>query len=70
MASPAALHQVGHSLGLRTIGAEAEDEGAVAALREIGVDLVQGFCVGRPEPFEAALDRLDAVLGSAPRPAP
>ena len=27
-------------------------------LREIGVDFVQGFCVGRPEPFEAALGRL------------
>jgi diguanylate cyclase (GGDEF)-like protein/PAS domain S-box-containing protein len=53
-----ALNQVGHSLGLRTIGAEAEDEWAIAALREIGVDLVQGFCVGQPEPFEAALGRV------------
>jgi len=61
----AALNQVGHSLGLRTIGAEAEDEGAIAALREIGVDLAQGFCIGRPEPFETALDRL-AVLNPAP----
>jgi EAL domain-containing protein (putative c-di-GMP-specific phosphodiesterase class I) len=65
-----ALNQIGHSLGLRTIGAEAEDEGAIAALREIGVDLAQGFCIGRPEPFEAALNRLDAVLSPAPRPAP
>jgi len=65
-----ALNQIGHSLGLRTIGAEAEDEGAIAALREIGVDFVQGFCVARPEPFEAALDSLDAVLSPAPRPAP
>jgi diguanylate cyclase (GGDEF)-like protein/PAS domain S-box-containing protein len=60
-----ALNQVGHSLGLRTIGAEAEDDVAIAALRVIGVDLVQGFCVGRPEPFEAALVRL-AVLSRAP----
>jgi EAL domain-containing protein (putative c-di-GMP-specific phosphodiesterase class I) len=60
-----ALNQVGHSLGLRTIGAEAEDDVAIAALRVIGVDLVQGFCVGRPEPFEAALVRL-AVLSPAP----
>jgi diguanylate cyclase (GGDEF)-like protein/PAS domain S-box-containing protein len=64
-----ALNQIGHSLGLRTIGAEAEDEGAIAALREIGVDLVQGFCVGRPEPFEAALDSLNAGLSPAPHPA-
>jgi diguanylate cyclase (GGDEF)-like protein/PAS domain S-box-containing protein len=54
----AALNQVGHSLGLRTVGVEAEDEGALATLREIGVDLVQGFCVGRPEPLETAFDRL------------
>jgi diguanylate cyclase (GGDEF)-like protein/PAS domain S-box-containing protein len=64
-----ALNQIGHSLGLRTIGAEAEDAGAITALREIGVDFVQGFCVGRPEPFEAALNRLDAVLSPAPRSA-
>ncbi len=60
-----ALNQIGHSLGLRTIGAEAEDEGAITALREIGVDFVQGFCVGRPEPFDAALGRL-ADLSPAP----
>jgi diguanylate cyclase (GGDEF)-like protein/PAS domain S-box-containing protein len=60
-----ALNQVGHSLGLRTIGTEAEDEGALGALREIGVDLVQGFCIGRPEPFETALARLAVV--SPPR---
>jgi diguanylate cyclase (GGDEF)-like protein len=64
-----ALNQIGHSLGLRTIGAEAEDAAAITALREIGVDLVQGFWVGRPEPFEAALDRLDAVFSPAPGPA-
>ena len=45
--------------------AEAEDDGAIAALRAIGVDLAQGFCIGRPEPFETALDRL-AVLNPAP----
>jgi diguanylate cyclase (GGDEF)-like protein/PAS domain S-box-containing protein len=64
-----ALNQIGHSLGLRTIGAEAEDEGAITALREIGVDLAQGFCIGRPQPFEAALDNLDAFLGPAPHSA-
>jgi diguanylate cyclase (GGDEF)-like protein/PAS domain S-box-containing protein len=65
-----ALNQIGHSLGLRTIGAEAEDEGAIVVLREIGVDLVQGFCVGRPGPFEAALDSLDAVLSECLAPHP
>jgi Amt family ammonium transporter len=65
----AALNQVGHALGLRTIGAEVEDEGTIAVLREVGVNLIQGFGVGRPEPFEAALDRLGMAL-NPPRPAP
>jgi diguanylate cyclase (GGDEF)-like protein/PAS domain S-box-containing protein len=64
-----ALNQIGHTLGLRTIGAEAEDEGAIAALREIGVDLAQGFCVGRPVPLETALDSLNALPNPAADPA-
>jgi EAL domain-containing protein (putative c-di-GMP-specific phosphodiesterase class I) len=58
-----ALNQVGHLLGLRTIGAEAEDGEAVAALREVGVDFAQGFGVGRPEPFDAAIGRLGTPTG-------
>jgi EAL domain-containing protein (putative c-di-GMP-specific phosphodiesterase class I) len=65
-----ALNQTGHALGLRTIGTEAESGEAIAALREIGVDLVQGFGIARPEPLEAALDRLGSALVPTPRPAP
>jgi diguanylate cyclase (GGDEF)-like protein/PAS domain S-box-containing protein len=55
-----ALNQVGHILGLRTIGAEAEDSEVIAGLREVGVDFAQGYGVGRPEPFEVAIERLGA----------
>jgi diguanylate cyclase (GGDEF)-like protein/PAS domain S-box-containing protein len=55
-----ALNQVGHVLGLRTIGAEAEDPEVIAGLREVGVDFAQGFGVGRPEPFDVAIERLAA----------
>ena len=58
-----ALNQIGHILGLRTIGAEAEDGEAIAALREVGVDFAQGFGVGRPEPFDAAIGRLGTPAG-------
>jgi EAL domain-containing protein (putative c-di-GMP-specific phosphodiesterase class I) len=58
-----ALNQVGHILGLRTIGAEAEDREAIAGLREVGVDFAQGFGVGRPEPFDDAIERLGATAG-------
>jgi EAL domain-containing protein (putative c-di-GMP-specific phosphodiesterase class I) len=55
-----ALNQVGHTQGLRTIGAEAEDSEVIAGLREVGVDFAQGYGVGRPEPFEVAIERLGA----------
>jgi diguanylate cyclase (GGDEF)-like protein/PAS domain S-box-containing protein len=53
-----ALNEVGHVLGLKTIGAQVEGPGALACLRLIGVDYAQGFRIGRPEPLEVALARL------------
>jgi diguanylate cyclase (GGDEF)-like protein/PAS domain S-box-containing protein len=65
-----ALNEVGHILGLRTIGAEAEDLEVIACLRRVGVDFAQGFGVGRPEPFDDAIERLGAPAGSAREPRP
>jgi EAL domain-containing protein (putative c-di-GMP-specific phosphodiesterase class I) len=59
-----ALNQVGHFLGLRTIGAEAEAPEVIDSLREVGVDFAQGYGVGRPEPFDDAIAR----LGGPPQP--
>jgi diguanylate cyclase (GGDEF)-like protein/PAS domain S-box-containing protein len=53
-----ALNEIGHTLGFRTIGTEAENPETIACLREIGVDLAQGYGVGYPEPFAAAVERL------------
>jgi diguanylate cyclase (GGDEF)-like protein len=64
----AALNQIGHTLGLRTIGCEAEDEKTVAALRELGVDLAQGFGIALPVPFEQALRLKAGFTGYPPRP--
>jgi diguanylate cyclase (GGDEF)-like protein/PAS domain S-box-containing protein len=45
---------VAHALEIQVIATGVESEAAVAALRELGVDLAQGFALGRPEPFRPA----------------
>jgi EAL domain-containing protein (putative c-di-GMP-specific phosphodiesterase class I) len=53
-----ALNEVGHVLGLRTIGCQVEGGRVLEHLRQIGVDFAQGFGLGRPEPFADAVARL------------
>jgi diguanylate cyclase (GGDEF)-like protein/PAS domain S-box-containing protein len=48
----AAIHRIGDSMGIKTIGEWVEDEETAIVLREIGVDYAQGFGVGRPIPFD------------------
>jgi diguanylate cyclase (GGDEF)-like protein/PAS domain S-box-containing protein len=47
----AAIHRIGESMGIQTIGEWVEDSDIESALRDIGVDYAQGYGVGRPEPF-------------------
>jgi diguanylate cyclase (GGDEF)-like protein len=47
----AAIHQLGHVMKLRTIAEGVEDQAALDTVREIGVDYVQGYLVGYPEPL-------------------
>jgi EAL domain-containing protein (putative c-di-GMP-specific phosphodiesterase class I) len=49
----AAIHRIGESMGIQTIGEWVEDAAIETALRDIGVDYAQGYGVGRPEPFLA-----------------
>lgn len=44
-----AIHSVGKKLGLMTIAEYVEDEETVKMLREIGVDLAQGYYYSKPE---------------------
>jgi EAL domain-containing protein (putative c-di-GMP-specific phosphodiesterase class I) len=50
-----AIHRVGRTIGIRTIAERVEDDATLAAMREIGVDYVQGFGVARPQPLEKLL---------------
>ena len=49
-----AIHQVGHSLSIRTIAEFVENEDIVVQLNEIGVDFAQGYHFSKPEPLDAA----------------
>lgn len=42
--------ELGHNLGLRVVGEGVETSGALAQLRALGCDVVQGYYLGRPLP--------------------
>lgn len=48
----AAIHQVGHTMGIYTIAEHVEHKEIIEQLREMGVDYAQGYAVGKPIPFE------------------
>jgi len=47
----AAIHRIGESMGIQTIGEWVENSDIERALTDIGVDYAQGYGVGRPVPF-------------------
>jgi len=46
-----AIHQVGHSLSIRTIAEFVETQNIANQLRDIGVDFAQGYYFSKPEPL-------------------
>jgi EAL domain-containing protein (putative c-di-GMP-specific phosphodiesterase class I) len=46
-----AINDIGHSMGRLTIAEYVESAEIVTALQTIGVDYVQGFHIGRPQPW-------------------
>ena len=53
-----AICQIGKTMGLQTIAEFVENEETIDVLRRTGVDYVQGFHLGRPEPLPAIIARL------------
>jgi diguanylate cyclase (GGDEF)-like protein/PAS domain S-box-containing protein len=45
------INDIGHQMGLQTVAEHAETEGAIDLLRKLGVDLAQGYGVGRARPL-------------------
>ena len=46
------IQQIGKVMNLVTIAEHVEDESTLQVLKEIGVDLVQGYHLGRPQAVE------------------
>ncbi len=56
-----AIHRIGQLLGLQTIAEYVESEAILARVAAIGVDLVQGFALGRPQPVLELMAAEDAA---------
>lgn len=50
------INQIGHIMGLKTIGEYAEDETVLLALEMAGVDFAQGHAIAPPRPFLTILE--------------
>ncbi len=50
------INEIGHLMGLKTIGEYAEDEMVLLALRQAGVDYAQGHAVSAPRLFSEILE--------------
>ncbi len=48
----AAINQVGHTMGIKTIAECVESQAIVDQLRELKVDYVQGYAIARPMPLD------------------
>ncbi|MCE3263745.1 MAG: rane protein [Pseudoduganella sp.] len=46
-----AINQIAHVMGKQTIAECVEEEAVLACLRGIGIDFVQGYAIGRPQPL-------------------
>jgi Amt family ammonium transporter len=47
-----AIQQIGKVMKLDTIAEHVEDEATLQVLKEIGIDFVQGYHLGRPQAVE------------------
>jgi len=52
----ASIHQIVRVMGLRTVAEGVENESALLALSEIGVDYAQGYAIARPAPLAKLLE--------------
>ncbi len=57
----AAINNIGHAMGLKTIAEFVESASVLRELNELGVDYVQGYCIAKPEPLETYLANLKST---------
>ena len=49
------INEIGHLMGLSTIAEFVENPSIFSALKKMGVDYAQGYCIARPRPLEDSL---------------
>lgn len=54
------INDLGHKFGANTIAEFVEDEATLELLRDMGIDMAQGYAIARPEPIEQILDEAEA----------
>jgi diguanylate cyclase (GGDEF)-like protein/PAS domain S-box-containing protein len=53
------INNIGHIMGMKTIAEFVENDEIRAVLDDIGVDYVQGYGIGKPEPFNEVISQFD-----------
>jgi diguanylate cyclase (GGDEF)-like protein/PAS domain S-box-containing protein len=49
-----AMIKLARTLGFKTIAEQVEDASSMEAARKMGIDFIQGYIIGRPQPMQAA----------------
>ena len=49
-----AMIKLARTLGFKTIAEQVEDPSSMEAARKMGIDFIQGYIIGRPQPMQAA----------------
>ena len=52
------INEVAHRLGVKTVAEYVEDDALIPVLQKAGVDYVQGYAIGRPQPLDYLLEQL------------
>jgi len=56
------INEIGHVMGMKTIAEFVENDEIKGMLREIGVDYVQGYGIGKPVPLAEILNRSENIV--------
>ena len=51
------INDIGHTMGIATVAEWVETEETLAAVRQVGIDFVQGYAIGRPRPLREFADK-------------
>lgn len=56
------INEIGHVMGMKTIAEFVENDEIKGMLREIGVNYAQGYGIGKPEPLDVIINRVNNLI--------